>query len=137
MNKKQTVRPPSEILADLQEVKAELEALKVDVPAPVSYILDRGWREMWDQFKPHARAFYATKQDRDHLPHCESNEKPPAVCLWQYPPYPGRDDPSFEVEISGERGGVWVKFQAYALMSLEDVVQGLHRVSEAWTECAE
>ncbi len=100
----------------------------------IDYVLKRGWREMPDQFKPHARAFYATRKDLADLPHCNSNKKPPAVCLWWYPPYEGVGmEPTFEVEVCGESEGVWLKFRAYGLCTLDEVKKALKKVRAAWT----
>lgn len=99
----------------------------------VDYLLkERGWQETIDRFKPHARSFYATVHDRRDLPNCSCNEKPPAVCLWEYPPYPGTNHPTFEVEICGEIKGTWVKFTAYSLSSLDEVKRGIELVRKAW-----
>jgi hypothetical protein len=99
---------------------------------PIDYVTSRNWREATDQFRS-ARYFYASDLDRSDLPHCEGNEKPPGVLLWCYPPLPiDCAAPTFEAEVCGEVGGVWLKFCAYGLRSLDEVKTGIEHVREAW-----
>lgn len=51
---------------------------------------------------------------------CECNDKPPSLVIWPYSMVNyGETFESVEIEITGERKGVWWKLKAYAIQAKE------------------
>ncbi len=98
-------------------------------------MLARGWREFPNQWKPNAVSFYAPMIGRIGLPDCECNDKAPGIYLYEHDPIMGPTPPlvhSYEVELVGERNGIWLKFQAYSLRNMAEIEQGIAAVKNAW-----
>lgn len=83
-----------------------------------------GWRIGIDSIKRDGNAcnWYAWKRGAITGPDCECNDKPPSLAVWPWlfdrawaesrnVPNPG----GVTLEICGESGGQWLKFQVYSL----------------------
>lgn len=95
----------------------------------------RGWKSFPNQFKPNAVSHYAPTTERIGLPDCECNDKSPGMYLYEYDPILSANAPlrrSYEVELVGERNGIWLKFQAYSLHTVAEIEQGIAAVKNAW-----
>lgn len=94
--------------------------------------LRRGWLEYPDRLHPTAVSLYAPIAERGNLLDCECNEKPPGLYLREYPDYHMVLGPTYEVELCGQRDGIWLKFQCYNLVSAYDIEKGIASVRSAW-----
>lgn len=99
------------------------------------YFLARGWRVFSNQFKANAVSYFAPPTERIGLPDCECNDKAPGIYLYEYDPIMGPVGPlahSYEIELIGERNGIWLKFHAYNLRDVTEIEQGIAAVKNAW-----
>lgn len=96
---------------------------------------ERGWKTFPNRFRPNAVSYYAPLTERAGLPDCECNDKPPGVYVYENDPIMAADAPlahSYDVELVGERNGIWLKFQAYNLRNMTEIEQGIAAVKNAW-----
>ena len=101
----------------------------------LTWLLARKWVEISDQFNPHARSFFAPVTDplrKRGMTNCECNSKPPGLRVIIYPPWRADCISTYDVELCGLQGGIWLKYEAYSLASLEEVRKGIAAVTKAW-----
>lgn len=98
----------------------------------LQHYIDRGWSAGDDQMRGRKMAWAPLNDsNRDALADCECNKKPASLIIYACN-HPYSSGESYEVEVCGERGGIWLKLNAYCLTALEDVDKGITAVCKAW-----
>lgn len=94
-------------------------------------LTQEGWRQNNNGLRRDGDSLFCQREQRVGLPACECNKKPPPIVInrasWDGHPW------SYEVELTGERNGIWLKLMAYSLRSEEEVRQGIEMVKNAWS----
>lgn len=96
-------------------------------------LLKLGWQIEAGQHS--GMAFYAWNKLED-VPDCQSNDKPPCVCV-EYYMTTGSDHEdwrSCEVKLVGDLGGQWVSLRAYSIRP-DEILEKLPRIVMTLERC--
>lgn len=118
----------------------EIEKLRAD-------LVMAGWRIERNnlQYKMISRVdWYAWQPKRpEDWPNCQSNDKPPLVCIYPYAvnlPHQEKAFANVEVEVCGELAGRWYKLRAYSITAgeaMEALPSITASLGAAWKAIAE